>query len=409
MIVRDRLGEVQVVILKSSEVDKIKDLQPGTIIQVEATVQKTNQTDLGAELIDPKITVLNPVTESWPIEVYKDSVKANMDTILNYRPLTLRNKKYKAIFKIQATLVRAYREFLTREGFTEFFPPNIIGASSEGGSELFKVEYFDEKAMLSQSAQLYKQVMVGVTERVFGLAKCFRAEKSNTRRHLTEATQFEFEMGFIESFEDVMDMLEQVVKYMIKTVKEDNKQEIKDLGLSIVDAPENVKFPRVSFKDALQIYYDRTGIDERNEIDLSPNAEKELCKYAKEEFGTDFIFIPYFPTSKVAFYAKPNEDDPTVANYFDLLCREAEVTSGGERINDYDELVKSLKKKQLDPNDFTDYLSIFKYGMPRHGGFGMGMERFTMLALGLDNIRNACIFPSDPKRIASVPISQPTI
>ncbi|MCA9383028.1 aspartate--tRNA(Asn) ligase [Candidatus Dojkabacteria bacterium] len=402
LVIRDRSGLVQVVIEEKEQLEKIKNLKEGSILHIEATVQESNQTELGIELINPVITVTSEVTETPPVEINKEELNAHIDTILDYRPITLRHQRYQAIFRIQATIVKAYREFLTSQGFTEFFGPSIIGASSEGGTEMFNVEYFDQKVLLSQSAQLYKQMMVGVYERVFALMKCFRAEKSNTRRHLTEATQFEFEMGFIESFEDVMNMLERVVKYIVQTVNEENASDLKILGVELAKAPEEVSFPRISFRDALELFYKRTGIDERGENDLSPAAEKELCAYAREEFGTDFIFVTHFLREKVAFYAKPNEEDPTVANYFDLLCREIEIVSGGQRIDKEEEMIESLKLKGLNPENFTDYLSIFKYGMPKHGGFGMGMERLTMMLLGIDNIRHTTLFPSDPRRVASV-------
>lgn len=402
LILRDRGGNIQVVLENADQISKVKHLQPGSIITVFGTVSESTQTDLGIELINPEIEVVSAVTEALPVEYNKRELNADIDTILDYRPLTLRNERIRAVFKIQATMVGAYREYLTSNGFTEFFGPNIISASSEGGTELFTVNYFDEEVKLSQSAQLYKQMMVGVYERVFALMKCFRAEKSNTRRHLTEATQFEFEMGFIDSVDDVMDMLESTVKFMVKKVVEVNSSELKVLGKDIVLAPEEVKFPRITFKDALQLYFDRTGKDERHEIDLSPDAERELCKYAHEEFGTDFIFVTQFLREKTAFYAHPNEDNPEVTNYFDLLCREAEICSGGQRIHEHDMLEDSLRLKGLNPDDFRDYLAIFKYGMPKHGGFGMGMERLTMLMLGLENIREATLFPSDTKRVASV-------
>lgn len=403
---RDRGGTVQVVIENKEELQKVKHLQPGSVLSIKAEVKPSNQVENGFELINPTITIDVAVTDPLPIEYNKPELKADMETILDYRPLTLRNSKINAIFKIQATIVKSYRDFLTERGFTEFFGPNIISASSEGGTELFTVNYFHNEAKLSQSAQLYKQMMVGVYERVFAVMKCFRAEKSNTRRHLTEATQFEFEMGFIEDFTEIMDILEEILKYIITEVQKNNSKELKELGKELVSAPVDVSFPRVSFREALEIYFKRTGIDERNEIDLSPGAEKELCNYAREKFGTDFIYVTHFLTEKTAFYAHPNETDPTVSNYFDLLCREAEIVSGGQRINDYQMLAESLRSKGLDPNDFGDYLSIFKYGMPKHGGFGMGMERLTMLLLGLENIREATLFPSDPKRIASVRLSR---
>ncbi|MEI7579670.1 MAG: aspartate--tRNA(Asn) ligase [bacterium] len=405
LLLRDRGGIAQLVLETKEQINLVKDLQPGSVIEASGIVKEAKQAELGVEITNVQLKITNPVHELWPIEVNKNEIHANLETILDYRPLSLRNRRIQAVFKIQATLVKAYREILTKEDFVEFFGPNIIGASSEGGSELFKVKYFDNEAMLSQSAQLYKQIMVGAYERVFALMKCFRAEKSNTRRHITEATQFEFEMAFINSFEEVMDMLEKVVKYMVKTVKTECAKEVALLDGKILNAPEDVAFPRIPFHDAQQIYFERTGLDERKEIDLSPAAEKELCQYAREKFGTDFIFIPHFPTQKVAFYAKPNEKNPEVADYFDLLAGEAEITSGGQRINDHDELVESLKRKGLNPANFTDYLMIFKYGMPKHGGFGMGMERFTMQLLQLENVREATTFPSDTKRVASVPLA----
>jgi nondiscriminating aspartyl-tRNA synthetase len=409
MVIRDRGGMVQVVMEDKNEIDKVKNLQPGSIITVTGKVQESSQTELGVELVNPQVIVEIPVTTPLPVEYNKPELNAEMDTILDYRPLTLRNQKISAVFKIQATIVSAYREYLISQGFTEFFGPNIISASSEGGTELFTVNYFDQEAKLSQSAQLYKQMMVGVYERVFALMKCFRAEKSATRRHLTEATQFEFEMGFIDGFEDVMDMLENTVKYIVKSVNEKNSKELKTLGVESALAPEEVSFPRISFEDALELYYKRTGNDERHEIDLSPEAERELCKYAREEFGTDFIFVTHFLRSKTAFYAHPNEENPEVTNYFDLLCREAEIVSGGQRIHEHDMMEDSLRLKGLNPDDFRDYLAIFKFGMPKHGGFGMGMERLTMLLLGLDNIREATLFPSDTKRIASVGLKRKAI
>jgi len=402
MVIRDRGGLMQIVLEDKQEINKVKNLQPGSILYVHGKVAEAKQTDLGVEIVNPVVTVEIPVTAALPVEYNKPEIKAEMDTILDYRPLTLRNQKISAVFKIQATIVSAYREYLTSQGFVEFFGPNIIGASSEGGTELFTVNYFDHEAKLSQSAQLYKQMMVGVYERVFALMKCFRAEKSATRRHLTEATQFEFEMGFIEDFSEIMNMLEDTVKYIVKQVKEKNDRELKILGVELVKADEGVAFPRITFKDALELYLQRTGKDERQEIDLSPEAERELCKYAREEYDTDFIFVTHFLRKKTAFYAHPNSEDPEVTNYFDLLCREAEIVSGGQRIHDHNMLEDSLRLKGLNPDDFRDYLSIFKYGMPKHGGFGMGMERLTMLMLGLENIREATLFPSDTKRIASV-------
>ncbi len=402
LVVRDRGGFVQVVILDKEELKKVKDLQPGSILEVEAEVQQTEQTELKVELINPKITVTNPVTSPWPVETNKFEVNANMDTILDFRPLTLRNEKIAAVFKIQSTILEAYREFLIENGFIEFMGPAIIGASSEGGAELFNVDYFGVNAKLAQSNQLYKQIMTGVFERVFGSLKCFRAEKSNTTRHVTEATQLEFEMGFINEFSEILDWEERVIRSIFEKVQEKNAKELSFFDNKSV-LPEDVRIPRVTLKEALEIYYKEKGVDQRSEPDLSPDAEKFISAYAKEKFGTDLIFVTHFPRKKCAFYAKPNEQSPTVCNYADLICNGVEISSGGQRIENYDQLVESLKLKGLNPEDFKDYLSIFRYGMPKHGGFGLGLERFTKQLLGLENIREAILFPSDTKRIAAVP------
>lgn len=401
VIVRDRKGFIQLVVTEKSEYQKVKDLQPGSVLKVTGTVQVSEQAESGAEIIDPVIEVEVPIKEVPPIEYTKPEIKADIETILDYRTITLRNRKIKAVFKIQAEIAHAYREYMRNEvDATEYFGPNIIGASSEGGSEIFTVDYFDHKATLAQSSQLYKQVMVGVAERAFAIMPFFRAENSNTVRHLTEGKQCEFEMGFFETWHDVMDVLEGTMKHIVKHVNESCKDELKTLGIEIIRAPQNIAFPRVKFADAQEIYFKRTGIDERHENDLSPAAEKGLCKYAKEEFGTDCIFITDWLTSKRPFYSYVNDDNPELTNTFDLLCNGTEVTSGGQRCHTYESLVEGLKRKGMDPANFDDYLSIFKYGMPAHGGFGLGFERLTMTLLGLKNVREVSLFPSDPKRIA---------
>jgi len=287
-------------------------------------------------------------------------------------------------------------------GAVEYFPPNMIGASSEGGAEFFKIDYFDYPATLAQSSQLYKQIMVGVNERVFALAPFFRAENSNTVRHLTEGKQLEFEFGFFDNWREVLDIEEGAIKYIISFLKKNCHKEIEILGGSLVTIPEDRPFPRVTFHQAQEIYFERTGVDERNEPDLSPAAERELCAYALEKHGTECIFITDWLTSKRPFYSYPSDSDPTLSNTFDLLCAGTEITSGGQRRHTYQSMVDGIKSKGLDPENFTDYLSIFKFGMPPHGGFGLGLERLTMTLLRLANIREASLFPSDPKRIAGV-------
>jgi nondiscriminating aspartyl-tRNA synthetase len=401
LIVRDRKGFVQIVVESSDEFNKIKDLQPGSILNIEGDVQLTSHTDVGAEVINPKIIIEVPIREIPPIEYTKPEIKADLETILDHRPITLRNRKIAAVFKIQSEIANAYRDYMRREvDAVEYFGPNIIGASSEGGAEFFTVNYFDHRATLAQSSQLYKQIMVGVVERTFAIMPFFRAENSNTTRHLTEGKQLEFEMGFFENWSEIMDVEEGAIKHIVRSVKENCKDELKDLGDVIVDVPENVSFPRVSFEQAQEIYFKRTGVDDREEDDLSPAAEKDLCAYAKEKFGTDCIFITDWKTSKRPFYSYVNEQNPELTNTFDLLCAGTEITSGGQRCHTEESLVAGLLRKEMNPENFGDYLSIFKYGMPPHGGFGLGLERLTMTILKLQNIREVSLFPSDPKRIA---------
>jgi nondiscriminating aspartyl-tRNA synthetase len=401
LILRDRQGFIQVVIQDKNEFKKLNDLQIGSILKIKGKVVKSLQKDLGVEIIDPCIEVQVEVKDVSPIEYYKPEIPSDLEYILDHRPLALRNRKIQAVFKIQAEIAYAYRNFMHDEvEAVEYFPPNMIGASSEGGSEFFNVDYFGHTATLAQSSQLYKQIMVGVNERAFALVPFFRAEKSNTPRHLTEGKQMEFEMGFFDHWHEVLDVQESCVKYIIKYLNKACEKEIKILGDDIVKAPENVPFPRIPIKEAQEIYYQRTGTDDRKESDLSPAAEKELCKYVKEKYKTDFVFITDWATSKRPFYSFVNEKDKEITNTFDLLCAGAEITSGGQRRNTYESMVEGIVAKDMDPKNFEDYLSVFKYGMPPHGGFGMGLERFTMTVLKLKNIREVSLFPSDPKRIA---------
>lgn len=401
LILRDRSGFAQIVIEDKAEFRKIANLQPGSVLRVSGTAVESSQAEIGVEVVKPSLTVEVPIHEAPPVEYYKPEINSELDFILDHRPIALRNRLLQAVFKIQAELTHAFRLYMhDTVKAVEYFAPNIIGASSEGGAEFFNVDYFGYPATLAQSSQLYKQIMVGVNERVFALMPFFRAENSNTTRHLTEGKQFEFEMGFFEDWHEIMDIQEGCVKYMIAFLNKHCAAEIKLLGGHIIKAPPEVPFPRITFEQAQEIYFKRTGIDERKEPDLSPAAERELCRYAFDEFGTDLIFITDWLTVKRPFYAYPKDDNPVLSNTFDLLCGGTEITSGGQRRHSYDSMIEGIKSKSMDPASFTDYLSIFKYGMPPHGGFGMGLERLTMTILGLKNIREASLFPSDPKRIA---------
>jgi nondiscriminating aspartyl-tRNA synthetase len=400
LLVRDRSGLAQIVLEDINELKKINDLQPGSILTVHGRVVASNSI-YKAEIVDPKITIVHPIHEVPQIEYYKPELQSDLEFILDHRPIALRNRQIAAVFRIQAEIAHAYRLYMhDTVHASEYFAPNIIGASSEGGAEFFNVDYFGYTATLAQSSQLYKQIMVGVNERVFALMPFFRAEPSQTSRHLSEGKQFEFEMGFFERWEEIMDVQEGCIKFILKYIHQHCKQELESLGNQIISAPEHIPFPRLTFAEAQEIYFQRTGIDERQEPDLSPAAERELCAWANEKFGTDLVFVTDWKTSKRPFYAYPKDENPDLTNTFDLLCAGTEITSGGQRRHTYPSMIEGIRMKAMDPANFTDYLSIFKYGMPPHGGFGMGLERLTMTLLKLKNIREASLFPSDKKRIA---------
>ncbi len=401
LLLRDRSGLIQIVIEQSEEFRKIAHLQPGSILSIRGKATASQNSSLKVEITDPRIVVENPILEVSPVEYYKPEIQSDLDFILDHRPIALRNRELQAIFKIQAEIAHAYRLYMhdTIQA-SEYFAPNIIGTSSEGGAEFFNVDYFGYPATLAQSSQLYKQIMVGVNERVFALMPFFRAEPSQTSRHLSEGKQFEFEMGFFSHWHELLDIQEGCIKFILSYLHTHSKTEIETLGAKIVQAPPHIPFPRLTFAEAQELYFQSTGIDERNEPDLSPAAERELCAWAFENQGTDLVFITDWKTVKRPFYAYPKEENRELTNTFDLLCAGTEITSGGQRRHTYSSMVEGIEMKGMNPNDFADYLSIFKYGMPPHGGFGMGLERLTMTLLKLKNIREASLFPSDTKRIA---------
>lgn len=400
LLLRDRSGFAQVVIEDKEELRKLDGLQPGTILSIQGTVAASSSA-LKVELTHPSIFVDNPIREVPPIEYYKPEIHSDLEFILDHRPIALRNRQLQAVFRIQAELAHAYQLYMhDTVQATEYFAPNVIGTSSEGGAEFFNVDYFGYTATLAQSSQLYKQIMVGVNERVFALMPFFRAEPSQTSRHLSEGKQFEFEMGFFDRWEEIMDIEEGCIKFMLAYIQKHCQAEIEALGHPIVKAPSHVPFPRLTFAEAQQLYFERTGIDERKEPDLSPAAERELCNWALETQGTELVFVTDWKTEKRPFYAAPKEENEELTNTFDLLCAGTEITSGGQRRHTYESMVAGIILKGMNPTDFEDYLSIFKYGMPPHGGFGIGLERLTMTMLKLKNIRECSLFPSDTKRIA---------
>jgi nondiscriminating aspartyl-tRNA synthetase len=394
----DRTGKIQIVgnaafsELGLSDVVKITGLvkrRPEKLINPKL---KTGEIEIEAK----KFEILSKSHE-LPFDFNNESLDLTLPTLLDYRSLTLRHPKIQAIFKVQEALIEGFRKAAHEMKCIEVFVPTISASATEGGAELFNFDYFEHKAFLVQSPQLYKQMMVGVFERVFLLSHIYRAEPSVTTRHLVESIQMDFELGFIESFEDLLDNLEFAYSEMIKYAQETCKEELAFLG--ILPSKVYKKVPRLTMREAQELIFKRTGVDHRQEKDLMPEDERELAKWALEEHDSDLVTITHFPTKKRAFYSMPDPKDPEYCLSYDLLFKGLEVSSGAQRIQSYDELVKTIKSRGMDPKGFYMYLQAFQFGMPPHGGFSYGLERTTMKLLNLENIREASLYPRDMERV----------
>lgn len=341
------------------------------------------------------IRILSSAAE-LPFDMGKDDLGLQLPTLLDYRTLTLRHAKISKIFKVQEALMEGFRNASKELGCTEIFTPTISASSTEGGSEVFKIKYYDHDAFLVQSPQLYKQMLVPVFERVFLVSRAYRAEPSVTTRHLSESIQMDCELGFVD-FNELLDAMEFVGKKTVSYAVENCRDMLSDFGVGEVKI--NDQIPRLTLREAQVILKERTGVDHTKEIDMMPEDEKEICKWAAEEKNSDFVTITHFPTKKRAFYSMPDPDNPEYSQSFDLLFKGTEILSGSQRINKYDELVSAIKNKGMDPKNFQMYLQAFKYGMPPEGGFSFGLERITMLLLNLSNVREASLFPRDMERV----------
>ncbi len=343
------------------------------------------------------IELLSHPAEIPPVVITKKQVNCDLSTKLDYRPVTLRNPKERAIFKLQEGIQRGFREFLSKEGFTEIHSPKINFAGAEGGTNVFKLDYFGKQVYLAQSPQLYKQAMVAVYERVFEIAPVFRAEHHDTSRHLNEYISMDFEMGFIESFEDIMEMETGLLKYIMNLLKTEYKNEVDLLHIEI---PEITEIPVLKFMEAKEILMKKFKYQPTDMKDFDPAEEELLGKYAKKQFNSDFIFITHYPSKKRPFYTMDDPADPEYTLSFDLLFRGLEITSGGQRVHDYHEQVAKMQKLGMNPEEFATYLMLHKYGAPPHGGLGLGLERLTMHLLGAKNVREATMFPRDINRVS---------
>lgn len=396
---RDNTGIVQVV-----GGEEFKVVSPEDVISIKGLVKKRPDKLVNAKLktgtieIEAKSLKILAKAKELPFDMGKESLELSLPVLLDYRSLSLRHSKIQAIFKVQETIVQTFRSTMKNLGFTEFQAPTMVATATEGGAQVFPIKYFDHNAYLAQSPQFYKQIMVSIFEKVFTVAHAYRAEPSVTTRHLTEYVGLDVEMGFIDSWTDVMDTAENLVKEIFKAVKEKH-QDI--LTLYNIDVPQiKGKIPRVKLKEAQEIIYQRTKRDIRIEPDLDPEGEKEMWRWAMETHQSELVFITHYPTKKRPMYTHPDPDNPEETLSFDVIGRGQEWITGGQRINDYEQLVSNIKKWKCDPKDFQiPYLQSFEFGMPPEGGFCLGLERITMNILGLENIRQATLFPRDMERI----------
>ena len=396
VILRKSRGLVQCVYEAGGTDFDIRDLKEESAVEVMGVVKAEERAPQGFEIRLKEIRVLSQPAEPLPLAVSKWKLNTSLETKLSLRPISLRNVRERAKFKIQEGIVRGFRDYLLSQGFTEIRTPKIVARGAEGGSNVFKLEYFNKKAELGQSPQFYKQTMVGVYDRVFEAAPVFRAEKHNTTRHLNEYTSLDFEMGYIDSFRDVMDMETGMLQYVMRLLEQEYKKELDMLGVTL---PEVGRIPAVRFDQAKELVSRKYDRKIRNPYDLEPEEELLIGRYFKEEYGSDFVFVTHYPSKKRPFYAMDDPADPRFTLSFDLLFRGLEVTTGGQRIHDYREITAKMEKRGMDPEDIASYLMIFKYGMPPHGGLGIGLERLTMRLLDEQNVREASMFPRDVTRL----------
>lgn len=350
----------------------------------------------GFELRMKQVEVLSAPIEELPVVINNKSVEASLDTLLDYRPITLRNEKERAIFKLQEGICRSFREFLTSQHFTEIHSPKIVYAGVEGGANIFQLDYFGREAYLAQSPQFYKQMMVGIYERVYEIAPVYRAEKHDTSRHLNEYISVDFEMGYLESFEQLMQMETKMLQFTLQYLQKEYSHELTLLKVSV---PTINSIPAIRFHEAKQLISDEFKREIKDMEDFEPEEEKLLYELIRKKTGSEFVFVTHYPTKKRPFYAMEDIENPEVTCSFDLLFRGLEITTGGQRIHNYEEQMKKMLFRGMNPAAFESYLMLHKYGIPPHGGLGLGLERFTSRLLEQNNVRYSALFPRDLKRL----------
>jgi nondiscriminating aspartyl-tRNA synthetase len=387
VLVRDRAGIAQIVVEERTVLEQIEGLLPETVLEVEGQVAASEQAPAGIEVRDPVFRVIAAPLEAPPIELRRPMLKEQLPTILDHAAVALRHPRERGKFRLTAASVTGYRAALDRLGFTEVHTPKLVGVASESGANLFAVDYFGRPAYLAQSPQLYKQILVGAFERVYEVGPVFRAEPHDTARHLAEYVSLDAEVGFVEDHRTVMAIAREAVAGMVEGVREHAGESVSLLGLELPDVPAEIPV----------IHFDETGVDD---LDLAPADERRLSARAKEEHGSDFLFVTGYPMAKRPFYTHPDPDRSECSRGFDLLFRGLEVITGGQRLHRHEDYLDALAARGERPEAYAGYLDAFRYGMPPHGGFAIGLERWTAQLAGAGNIRETTLFPRDLHRLA---------
>lgn len=399
LVLRDAWGTIQAVAETEDELKSLRVQAAGveSVISISGRAVAMPQAPGGVELHELLIEVISPVSEPPVVPINKPRLNAQIGTLLDHAVVTNRHPVRRAILRLGAGAMRAFRAVLDERQFTEIQTPKLVAAATESGANVFGVDYFGRPAYLAQSPQLYKQIMVGVFERVYEVGPVFRAERHDTTRHINEYVSLDVEMGFIENHFTVMALLRDVLAGIMETF---NERYARDLQLLRVQMPEVAEqIPHIHFVEAQELIYRLHGVDERNEPDLSSQGERWLGEWAKQEFGSDFLYVTGYPTSKRAFYTYPDPQRPGYSNSFDLLFRGVELVSGSQRLHRYEDYVATLEQRQLPLEPFETYLEAFRFGLPPHGGFAIGLERLLMQLTGVPNVRLATLFPRDMMRL----------
>lgn len=401
------MGEIVFVVLRQAEgllqtvfdregFEQAGDIREGCTVRVEGVLRREERAPRGVEIAAESAEILSVPAGPLPLPVDKRKLGASLEARLDHRAISLRNVRERARFRVQEGIVRGFRDFLYSQGFTEIHTPKIGAKGAEGGANIFKLSYFHRPAVLAQSPQFYKQMMVGVFDRVFETGPVFRAEKHNTRRHLNEYTSLDFEMGYIRGMEDVMGMETEMLRYVMEILKREYARELELLDVTV---PEIPFIPALRFDEAKRLVSETYGRRARAPFDLEPEEESLIGTYAKETFGSDFVFITHYPSKKRPFYAMDDPEDSRYTLSFDLLYKGMEITTGGQRIHDYRMLTDKMAARGMTDEGMEEYLEAFRCGMPPHGGLGIGLERLTVQLLGEDNVREGCLFPRDMGRL----------